>query len=281
MRVSITSDSTCDLSAESLARFHVTVAPLYVIKDGKSFRDGVDITNEDIFAHVRAGGGLCSTSAVSEADYEEFFARALRGCDGLVHVTISDDMSACYQNACIAAKRFENVQVVDSRNLSNGQGLVVMEGAEMAMRGDMRAADIAKALRALTAKVDASFVVDDLEYLRKGGRCSAVAALGANLLGIKPCIEVKDGKMGMGRKYRGAYEKALRAYVRDRLERDDTIRTHRIVICHTAVAEPIVQAVRQEVEACKRFDEVMVANARCTIACHCGPHTLGILYIHK
>ena len=132
MKIKITSDSTCDLTQELLDRFHIDTVPLYVIMDGVSYRDSMDITTEQIFAHVAAGGALCSTSAVSENDYIEFFTRELQDCDGLVHVTLSSKMSVCYQNACNAARRFEHVQVVDSLNLSSAQGLIVMEGAELA-----------------------------------------------------------------------------------------------------------------------------------------------------
>lgn len=281
MKVRITSDSTCDLTPELLERFNIAIRPLYIIKDGVSYRDNVDITPADIFAHVEGGGKMCSTAAVSESDYEEFFTKHLQGYDGLVHVTISSDMSACYQNACNVAKRFPNVQVVDSRNLSSAQGLLVMEGADMAARGDMTAAQIADAMRALTPKIDASFCVDRLEYLRKGGRCSAVAALGANLLSIKPCIEVRDGKMLVAKKYRGHYDRVLREYVHERLAGNDTLRLHRIMVTHTPVPDGIVEMVKQEIRACQPFAEIMETEALGTVACHCGPNTLGILYIHK
>ncbi|MBQ7454967.1 MAG: DegV family protein [Clostridia bacterium] len=281
MKIKVTSDSTCDLSQELLERFHIATRPLYVIKDGVSYRDGVDITTADIYAHVAAGGKLCNTAAVSERDYEKFFTKELEGCDGLVHVTISSEMSSCYQNACVVAKKFKNVHVVDSRNLSSAQGLLVMEGAEMAARGEMTAQEIAEALRAMTPKIDGSFVVDDLTYLRKGGRCSTAAALSANLLNIKPCIEVRDGKMLVAKKYRGQYNKVLQTYVRERLQDNDTLRLHRIMITHTPVPEGTVEIVRQAVLACQPFAEVLETEANCTVACHCGPHTLGILYIHK
>ena len=281
MKIKITSDSTCDLTPELLTRFNISIRPLYIIKDGVSYQDTVDITPDEIFAHVAAGGSLCSTAAVTEEDYREFFARELEGYDGLVHVTISGEMSSCYQNACVVAKRFNNVEVVDSRNLSSAQGLIVMEGADMALQGDKTAAQIAQALRALTPKVDASFCVDRLEYLRKGGRCSAVAALGANLLAIKPCIEVRDGNMLVAKKYRGHYDRVLRDYVRDRLENNDTLRLHRIMITHTPVPDGTVEMVRQEILKYQPFSEILETEALGTVACHCGPHTLGILYIHK
>ena len=281
MKIKITSDSTCDLTQELLDRFHIATVPLYVIMDGVSYRDSVDITTEQIFAHVAAGGALCSTSAVSENDYIEFFTRELQDCDGLVHVTLSSKMSACYQNACNAARRFEHVQVVDSLNLSSAQGLIVMEGAELAQDSSLDEVQIAQRLREIVPKVDGSFVLENLEYLRKGGRCSTVAALGANMLGIKPCIDVHNGQMGVAKKYRGTYEKALRNYVRERLEGNDTLRTHRIMITHTPVDDGIVEMVRDEILQYQPFAEILPTDARGTISCHCGPNTLGILYIHK
>ena len=281
MKIRITSDSTCDLTPALLERFHVAVSPLYIIKDGVSYRDQVDITTDEIFAHVEAGGNLCSTAAVSESDYQDFFARQLEGYDGLVHFTISSDMSACYQNACNIAKKFKNVHVVDSRNLSSAQGLLVMEAAEMAEKGTMDAAEIAQAVRALTPKVDASFCVDRLNYLRKGGRCSAVAALGANLLNIKPCIEVREGNMLVAKKYRGHYDHVLKEYVHERLAGNGTLNLKRIMITHTPVGEGIVDMVKQEILACQPFAEILETQALGTVACHCGPHTLGILYMHK
>lgn len=281
MKIKITSDSTCDLSGELLARYGISLVPLYVIKDGKSYRDGIDISTGDIYAHVDAGGALCSTSAVSENDYEAFFRREMAGYDGLVHLTISSEMSACYQNACNVARRMAHVAVVDSRNLSTAQGLLALEGAEMAQQGNMDESQIAAALRELVPLVDASFILDRLDYMRKGGRCSAVAALGANLLSIKPCIEVHDGKMGVAKKYRGTLEKILRAYVRDRLSGSEALRTKRIMITHTPMPDGTVDIVREEIERCRHFDEILETEAQCTIACHCGPHTLGILYIRQ
>ena len=281
LKVRITSDSTCDFSREMKKRFHVGIIPLYVIKDGIAYRDSKDITCDEIFAHVAAGGALCTTSAVSQSEYEDFFEKQLEGYDGLVHISLSSEMSSCHQNAVIASEKFKNVHVVDSRNLSSGQGLIVIRGSELAEKGNMTAEEIAGDLRAFAPKVNSSFIVDNLDYLRKGGRCSTLAALGANLLSIKPCIEVHDGKMSVARKYRGTFQKALRLYVRDRLKDDDTIDTSRIFVTHTPVEDGIVESVKAEVEGCKQFDEVLESEAYCVISCHCGPNTLGILYTHK
>ena len=283
MKIKITSDSTCDLTPELLKRFDISICPLYVIMDGVSYRDGIDITADQIFAHVAEGGSLCSTAAVSEDDYKHFFARELEGYDGLVHITISSEMSACYQNALRAARKFENIHVVDSRNLSSAQGLLVMEGAEMAQRGDMTAEEISKALRELAPKIDGSFVVDRLEYLRKGGRCSTAAALGANLLAIKPCIEVRDGNMLVAKKYRGKDEVCRLKYMKDRLsEFEGRIDTHRIVLHTTCdLSDKERKMYKKELKKLIKCDEIIVSTAGCVITSHCGPGTFALFFLVK
>ena len=161
MRVKIISDSTCDLSPALLERYDIAVTPLCVIKDGKDFHDGVDITPADIFAHVDGGGDLCSTSAVSQYEYGEMFARYANEYDAVVQITIGANFSCCYQNACAAAQEYENVFVVDSENLSTGQGLLVVAAAKLAEQG-LSGAEIAERVRALAPKVEASFLIERL-----------------------------------------------------------------------------------------------------------------------
>lgn len=279
-RIKILSDSTCDLTPALLQKYDITLTPLTVVKDGKSFWDGVDITPADIFAHVDGGGALCSTSAVSEYEYATFFSRYAPDYDAVVQITIGSGFSACYQNACLAAQGFDNVFVVDSENLSSGQGLLVMEAVRLAEAGQS-GEDIARALRALATKVEASFLVERLDYLYKGGRCSAVAALGANLLGLKPCIEVSGGKMGVCKKYRGSFESAVRQYVRERLEGREDIRPALAFVTHPAAPESVVRAALDTAAQYGSFDQVIETHAGCTVSCHCGPHTLGILFVRK
>ena len=279
-RIKILSDSTCDLTPALLQKYDITLTPLTVVKDGKPFRDGVDITPADIFAHVDGGGALCSTSAVSEYEYATFFSRYAPDYDAVVQITIGSGFSACYQNACLAAQGFDNVFVVDSENLSSGQGLLVMEAVRLAEAGQS-GEDIARALRELAPKVEASFLVERLDYLYKGGRCSAVAALGANLLGLKPCIEVSGGKMGVCKKYRGSFESAVRQYVRERLEGREDIRPALACVTHPAAPESVVRAALDTAAQYGSFDRVLETHAGCTVSCHCGPHTLGILFVRK
>lgn len=280
MKIKISADSTCDLSEALRTRYNVSLTPLYIEKDGKNYRDGVDIFPKDIYEYVGSGQGICRTAAVNVADYAAFFSEQLKTHDAVVHITISSEMSSCYQNACTAAAELQNVFVVDSRNLSTGSGLLVLQAAERAAHGD-KPADIAEALRALTEKVEASFVIDTLFYLQKGGRCSALTALGANILKLKPCIEVKNGAMGVGKKFRGKTADCIETYVRERLSNRDDIDRSRVFITHSGCPAETVRRVREVIDACCPFDEVLETVAGCTISNHCGPGTLGVLFIRK
>ena len=280
MSVRISADSTCDLSRDQIEKNDVGIAPLYVILNGTARRDGIDITPEDVFSNVAGGGRPASTSAVNVEDYRRFFARRLEGGDGVVHFTISSDMSSCYQNACIAAKEFENVYVVDSRNLSTGIGHLTLDAALMARQG-CSAREIFQAMEAKKERLDVSFVIDTLEYLRLGGRCSSLAALGANLLSLKPCIEVRNGKMSVGKKYRGHLDRCLVKYVTERLSDPSTIDCSRIFITDSGVSDEIFEQVRDAVLRCAPFHEVIHTRAGCTISNHCGPNCLGILFYRK
>lgn len=280
MRVKIISDSTCDLSPELLARYDIATTPLCVIMDGKEYHDGVDITPADIFAHVDGGGDLCSTAAVSQFEYTQIFARYAAEYDAVVQINIGSGFSCCYQNACLAAQDFDNVYVVDSENLSSGQGLLVVAAAKLAQQG-LSGSEIAERVRALVPKVEVSFLIERLDYMRKGGRCSAVAALGANLLGLKPCIEVREGKMGVCKKYRGSFEKCIRQYVKERLDGRGDISPELAFITHPACQRNVVDAAMEAAGTYGSFDEVIETRAGCTVSCHCGPNTLGILFARK
>ena len=280
MKIKITSDSTCDLSAELLEKYDIALMPLTVVKDGVEYKDGVTITPAEIFAHVAAGGALCSTAALNPRDYADLFGRYADRYDAVIHINIGSGFSSCYQNARIAAEEFDNVRVIDSKNLSTGQGHVVLEAARMAAEYD----DLDKLcddLADLTNRVEASFVLNQLAYMVKGGRCSSAAALGANLLNLKPCIEVRDGKMSVVKKYRGKYEQVLASYVRDRLSgRDDIIRD-RLFLTYTPVSESCLEVVRSAIAEHGHFAEVLETTAGCTVSCHCGPDTLGVLFIRS
>lgn len=280
MKIKITADSTCDLSPELISENDIGIVPLFVNKGGESFLDGVTITPAEIFAHVAAGGDLCSTAAVPIGVYQEYFEKYLKEYDAVVHVCIGSGFSACYNNARLAAEELENVRVIDSKNLSTGHGHVVLEACKLAKTATDLDAMQAE-LDELTSRVDASFLLDRLDYMVKGGRCSLVAALGANLLKLKPCIEVVDNKMIVAKKYRGSMAKCMDRYVRDRLENSENILSERIFVTHSPVAKEVNEAAHNAIRDCMHFDHVYDTNAGCTISCHCGEGCQGVLYIRK
>lgn len=277
-KVKVCADSVCDLSEEMKKRYDISVVPLYVNRGGETLKDGVEITQKDVFEHYRSTGKLCSTAAVNINDFSKFYAEQLKDCDELVMITISSDFSSTFQNACIAAEDFPNVRVVDSNNLSTGEGLVAIQAAKLAAEGKS-ADDIMEAMEDIIPRVDATFFVANIEYLHKGGRCSSIAALGANLLKLKPCIAVIDGKMKVIKKYRGSIEKTINDYVKDRLT-DVEVDEDLIFITHTTSSENTAHAA-DEIRKYKNFKEIAVTDAGCTVACHCGEDTLGILFIRK
>ena len=280
MKIKILSDSTCDLPAQLLEKYNISLVPLTVVKDGQEYKDGITITPANIFEHVAAGGELCSTSAANIGEYTDIFEKYAGEYDAVIHINLGSGFSTCYQSACLAAEEFDNVRVIDSKNLTAGQGFVVLKACELAEAMDDLDA-IVEELNAFTEKVEVSFVVDKLDYLVKGGRCSSAAALGANLLGLKPCIEVKDGKMSVVKKYRGNYAKCLATYVKERLEGRDDIDHSKIFVIQTVVSEECYNGVLEAVNTYGNFETVYESTAGCTISCHCGPGTLGVLFVRK
>ena len=281
MRVKITSDSTCDLSPELVNKYDIGIIPLLITFGEKAFRDGVDATPEDIYRFVEETGTLPKTCALNTSEYEEFFHTWTDQGYDLVHFCIGSKFSSTCQNARIAASGMKNVYVVDSENLSAGQGLLVLRAAELQQQG-LSAQEISEACSTLAPYVEASFVLDDLEYLVKGGRCSGVAAFGANLLKLKPCIEVHSGIMEPAKKYRGKIQHVILEYITDHLTGRDDLDKSRIFITHTRCDPEWVEAARKKVvELVPDFVEILDTTAGATVTTHCGPSTLGVLYIRK
>ncbi len=275
-------DSTCDLSEELIKRYDVHILPLHVNLDGNTYADGVDMTPDEIYAVYREKKILPTTAATNAAEYIDFVTPFIEAGNDVIYVTLGSGISATHNNCRMAAEETPGMYVIDSGNLSTGMGHVVIAAAERIAAG-MPVEQIVEEVQAFTKKVEASFVLDTLEFLHKGGRCSAVAMLGANVLKLKPCIEVsnEDSTMTVGKKYRGTLDKVLAEYVKDRLDGRDDIRTDRIFITHSGISEERIQLVKEAVEQYKHFDEVLITRAGCTISAHCGPNTLGILFARK
>ena len=276
----IASDSTTDLSAELIEKYNVAVLPLGITVDEKEYTDGVDINPDMIYENYEQTGKLPKTAAVNIAQFEAFFEEATANGDSVVFFTISSEMSCTYSNARLAAEDYENVYVVDTRNLSTGGGLMVLTAGELREQG-MSASEIADRCREIAGRIDASFIIDSLEFLHKGGRCSALAALGANLLQLKPCIMVRGGKMGVGKKYRGKFADVLSKYISEHIGDASDVQLDKIFVTHAGCDPEIINACVNKVKEIAPFENVYITRAGCTVSSHCGRNTLGVLFIRK
>ncbi len=276
-KIIITADSTCDLSPEQRERYGILISPLYVRLGEEEFKDGVNIDAEKLFAYVGETGTLPKTAACSVDDYIALWKPYVDDGYEVVHINISSDFSSCHQNARIAAEEVGHVYPVDSRNLSTGTGLLALEAADLA-KEDRSGEEIKAILDEKQKKLNVSFVMDTMEYLAKGGRCSSMAALAAGLIKLRLGIEVKDGKMGVAKKYRGKMEPILRQYIEERLAAAGDIELKRIFVTHTGVDDATVASLMDEIRSLRPFTEVLTSHAGCTVCSHCGPKTLGILF---
>lgn len=277
----ITTDSTSDLSPELLQKYDIKVLPLNIVSETDSKKDGLEINAKDVFEYQRKTGKLLKTAAANMVEWGDFFD-SLPENDGIVNFTISSEMSSTFTNSKMAAEERNEIYTIDSQNLSTGIGLLILTACDLREQG-LSAKEIYEKIEALKPYVRASFVIDTLEFLHKGGRCSALAALGANLLKLKPCIEVKDGKMGVAKKYRGKITEVIPKYIKDKLAEFDKINPDKVFITHTMDEENmyIVDEMLKYVKENYNFKHVYTSTAGCTVSVHCGPNTLGILYIEK
>ncbi len=278
-RVRIIADSTCDLSEEMLKKYDVKIIPLCIVMDEKSYYDGVEVTPDEIFAWADANRTTPKTAAVTLDKTEEVLAPFMDAGEDIIYFGISGEMSTTCNVVRLVAedKDYNNLWVIDSRNLSTGIGLQVIKAAEMAAEGKS-AKEIVTSINQLRDKVRASFVVDTLTYLARGGRCSSATALLANTLKLHPEIVVKDGAMGVSKKYRGSLESALMKYALDLKE--DLIKADkkRVFITHSGCDEEIIDKIREYLTGLNYFEEIIETRAGGVISSHCGPGTLGILF---
>lgn len=281
--IRIFSDGTCDLSKELIERYDITILPLHILLGEEEFLDGVDITPDEIYKWSDEHKTTPKTSAVSIEDVMKAAGPYLDQGDEIISFSISDDMSTSGNVMHMAAAELEaedRFHVINSANLSTGIGLLVIEAAEMAQQGKS-AAEITARIEELKPLVRASFVVDTLTYLYRGGRCSGLAALAGGALKLHPRIGVEDGKMGPGKKYRGNMEKVVLSYVKDMEEAMKNARPERVFITHSGSAPEIVDKVRAYLNDLHVFHEILETRAGGVVSSHCGPGTLGVLFIAK
>lgn len=282
-KIILSADSACDIGPELQKLYNVQYYYFHILLGDKSYLDGVDIQPDDLYRAWREEGLLPKTAAITPTEYQAFFEKWVADGYEVVHVNLGSGISSAHQNCCVAAQEMGHIYPVDSASLSTGFGHLVVKAGEMIEAG-MSALDIQKELAKLREKTHASFVLDTLEFMRAGGRCSAVAAFGANLLNLKPSIMVNNrdsGKMGVGKKYRGAMERVLPEYVRDQLQGRDDLVLDRIFITHSGSPDSDIELVRQEIKKYADFKDIHVTRASGTISAHCGPRTLGVLFMTK
>lgn len=281
-KIILSADTTCDLGDVLKERYNINYYPLHIILGDKQYQDGVDINADDIYNTYYKEHILPKTTAINPVEYINYFKKWTDEGYEVIHVNIGSGLSSSYQNCCIAAQELKNVYPIDSYNLSTGTGLLVLEAAERIAKG-MPAAQIQKEVMDLRGKTHASFIIDTLTFLYAGGRCSALAALGANVLNIKPCIEVDNtsGKMSVGKKYRGALDKVLKHYTIDKLKDRTDLKLDRVFITHSGISDERVEIVKETIKEVADFKEILVTRAGSTISSHCGPNTLGVLFMTK
>ncbi len=279
--IRIMADSTCDLSPELLDAYGISILPLNIVMDDTCYLDGVETTPDEIYAWADANRTTPKTSAPGIEAAVEFLRPIVEAGDEICYLGISEQMSATCQVLRLAAEELEytdHVCVVDSMNLSTGIGLQVLQAAELAQSG-CSLAELEELLKEYRGRVRASFVVDTLTYLQRGGRCSAVTALMGNALKLKPRIAVTDGKMGVSKKYRGNQKKTVLDYVKDMEEELVKAEKKRVFITHSGISQEIIDEVKAYLESLKHFEVICVTRAGGVISSHCGPGTLGVLFV--
>jgi DegV family protein with EDD domain len=278
--IKITADSTADLEHLFIEK-DIPVMPLYITLGGVDYRDGVDITPQIIFETYEAKKILPKSAAVGQEEYKEFFVKHKPEGGQIIHFCISAELSMSYENAKKAGEEVGGVFVVDSRTLSSGIGLLVLKAQELAKSG-MSAKDIFEKINDLAQHPQTSFVVYSMEFLHKGGRCSGLQRIFAAILRIKPVLQLVGGKITVGRKYMGSYEKNITRYVEETLNQFNTPDYSRIFITHSGAEQHIVDKVKEQIkQIAPQFKEIIVTHAGSTVTTHCGKGTLGILYINK
>lgn len=281
--IRIISDSTCDLSKDLIEKYNITVVPLHIVLGEDEFLDGVNIAPDDIYAWSDANNATPKTSAVSIEEAAEAIKQFTDKGEQVIIFTIASGMSTTNNVFRLAVDELEvedKVRIIDSANLSTGVGLQVIEASLLAKEGKTLD-EIVKTIEAITPKVRASFVVDTLTYLHRGGRCSGLAALAGGMLKLHPKIVVKNGVMGPDKKYRGKMSSVILSYAKELEEELLNARKERVFITHSGCNQEIIDSVKDYLESLQYFDEILVTRAGGVVSSHCGPGTLGVLFIAK
>lgn len=282
MEIMITADSTCDLPKSIIEKQNITIFPLSILLGEKSYLDGIEIHTQDIYDHVKKTGELPKTAAVTPSQYYDVFKKASDEGKAVVHISLSSAISSSHQNALVAASEFENIYCIDSKSLCTGMGLLVLKACDLRDK-NFEAKKIANRIKGLVHKLHTTFVLDSLEYLHKGGRCSGVERFGANVLGLKISIAVspETGKLDVSKKYRGKIDAVYRQYLNDCMNAAEKADKTRIAIANSGGVSSDIIAYAKGVAEGRGFKEVIIADAGCTISSHCGPKTFAVFFMEN
>ena len=281
MNIKITADSSVDMTPELINKCNFSTLPFNILMNDTDYLDGVDINNQMIIENFNKNGSLPKTSAVSVERYKDFFTEHTKNGEKLIHFSLSSGMSCSCDNAHKAKDELkaDNVAIIDGQSLSTGTALLMLYAYDLVKNGEDYESVVNK-VNARIKAVQASFIIDKLNFLHKGGRCSSIQLLGANLFKIKPSIEVKDGKMGMAKKYRGPFMKVIESYVKDTLEKFNTPDLTRCFITYSTIEPEVLELVEKTVRENSNFREILITTAGATVTSHCGPNTIGVLYLN-
>lgn len=277
MKIAVACESTCDLSKQLIEQNEIYVTPFHVVLGDEEYLDDDNLTSQMLFDYTEKSGTLPKTAAITVGEYEDFFKSILTQNDAVIFIGLSSQISSTQGNAVLAANNVKNVYVIDSKSLSTGIGLLVLSACDK-VKQNMELSEIVTKLKEEVERVQASFVLNTLKFMHKGGRCSVFSLLGAQALGIKPMISLSNGKMGVDRKYRGKLDVVLEKYCSDVLSEHNPDLTRAFITYSSrpACTDKIVEKVKSF-----GFKEVYETTAGATVSTHCGPETLGVLFINK
>lgn len=281
-KIILSADSICDLNQELTETFKVNTTPYTIVIDEEMYKDNIDITPSDIYRSYSESKILPKTASINVNEYYNYFKPWVDEGYEVIHITLGSVLTSSYNNCTLASNELDGVYTLDSQNLSVGTGLLVIKAAELIKEG-LAAKEIVEELEKHRDKIHMSFVLNTLEFLHAGGRCSKVSSMGANVLKIKPVINVNNtsGAMSLGNKYRGSLEKSIVKYIKDKISSYNNINTDRIFIVHSGIDDSYIEIARKTILEMMDFKEIYITTASCTISSHCGPNTLGIAFETK
>ena len=280
VKIKITADSTCDLTQELLQQWNISLMPMHILMGGESYLDGVTVHPADVFVHVQNGGQTPKSAAANLVEYSDFFAPFAKEYDAVIHISVGSKFSSCFQNARLAAQEYENVSVVDSENICTGQGYLVLRAAKWAADG-LPPKSICMRLQNLAKRVELSFVLNQLDFMAKSGRCSGVLAFGANILGIKPSLAVINGELKVVKKYRGSLPICVGKYITDQLDGRNDIDNTMVFISSCQPKPGCMDAIKAGLRKYGKFEHIIETDIGTTIGGYSGPGTIGIVFAKK